>query len=56
MAACPICSKPATREHSPFCSKGCRTRDLHRWLTGRYAVPTEEMPDTPTAAQNEEHE
>ena len=41
---CPICSKPPAAEYSPFCSKRCADVDLHRWLGGVYAVPTEEQP------------
>ncbi|WP_065762418.1 DNA gyrase inhibitor YacG [Novosphingobium sp. PP1Y] len=36
---CPICSKPRVAEHSPFCSKRCRDRDLLRWLDDGYALP-----------------
>jgi uncharacterized protein len=39
---CPICGKPAQPEFKPFCSKRCADVDLHRWLTGRYAVPAVE--------------
>lgn len=40
--ACPICGKPSTREDYPFCSDRCRDRDLHRWLSGNYAIPVVE--------------
>jgi len=36
---CPICGKPATRQARPFCSTRCADIDLHRWLSGAYAVP-----------------
>jgi hypothetical protein len=36
---CPICGKPATPELKPFCSKRCADIDLHRWLSGTYAIP-----------------
>lgn len=36
---CPICGKPRTPAHAPFCSERCRDRDLARWLTDGYAVP-----------------
>ncbi len=39
---CPICGKPANVEAAPFCSKRCANVDLHRWLNGAYAVPTDE--------------
>lgn len=38
-AACPICGKPATPEHRPFCSDRCRQVDLGRWLSGSYVIP-----------------
>jgi len=38
---CPICGKPASLAHRPFCSKGCADIDLGRWLSGRYVVPGE---------------
>lgn len=37
-AKCPICGKPLDPAHRPFCSKRCADVDLHRWLTGRYAI------------------
>jgi uncharacterized protein len=39
---CPICGRPRASEVAPFCSKRCADIDLHRWLGGVYAVPTEE--------------
>jgi len=39
MTKCPICKKPATPEHKPFCSKRCADIDLGRWLTESYALP-----------------
>ena len=39
---CPICGKPADDAVKPFCSKRCADVDLHRWLTGVYAVPVTE--------------
>jgi endogenous inhibitor of DNA gyrase (YacG/DUF329 family) len=37
--ACPICGKPTDERVKPFCSKRCADVDLHRWLSGSYAVP-----------------
>jgi endogenous inhibitor of DNA gyrase (YacG/DUF329 family) len=37
--ACPICGKPVVDGFEPFCSKRCADVDLHRWLSGVYAVP-----------------
>ena len=42
---CPICGKPATPQHRPFCSARCAQIDLGRWLKGTYSIPTEEGPD-----------
>ena len=39
---CPICKKPAVQEYHPFCSKRCSDVDLHRWLSGSYAIPAVE--------------
>jgi endogenous inhibitor of DNA gyrase (YacG/DUF329 family) len=39
---CPVCGKTATERYRPFCSKRCADIDLHRWLTGSYAIPAEE--------------
>jgi len=36
--ACPICGKPSTPEFRPFCSRRCADVDLHRWLSGAYAI------------------
>lgn len=37
--ACPVCGKPVTGGHAPFCSKRCADVDLGRWLKGGYAIP-----------------
>lgn len=39
---CPICGKPAVARFEPFCSARCRDVDLHRWLSGSYAIPVVE--------------
>ena len=36
---CPLCAKPARPEHAPFCSRGCKDRDLLKWLGEGYAIP-----------------
>ena len=36
---CPLCGKPATEAARPFCSQACKSRDLHRWLSGAYVIP-----------------
>lgn len=42
---CPLCSKPASIEHRPFCSRRCADVDLQRWFSGRYAIPAVENRD-----------
>ncbi|WP_408587252.1 DNA gyrase inhibitor YacG [Novosphingobium sp.] len=37
--SCPICGKPRSEAHTPFCSPRCRDRDLVRWLDDGYAIP-----------------
>ena len=36
---CPLCGKPAADEHAPFCSRGCKDRDLLKWLGEGYRIP-----------------
>jgi hypothetical protein len=36
---CPVCGKPPVPAHAPFCSQGCRDRDLLQWLGDGYRVP-----------------
>jgi endogenous inhibitor of DNA gyrase (YacG/DUF329 family) len=39
---CIICGKPQAERLRPFCSRRCADIDLHRWLTGVYAVPAQD--------------
>lgn len=43
--SCPICKKPAVPQYRPFCSRRCADVDLGKWLTGGYAIPTDEGED-----------
>ncbi len=36
---CPICAKPRSETHTPFCSLRCRDRDLVKWLADGYTLP-----------------
>jgi uncharacterized protein len=49
---CPLCGKPASLENKPFCSQGCRDRDLLNWLGDAYRVAGE--PVDPNAVGLEE--
>ena len=54
---CPICRKPADPAHRPFCSKRCADVDLHRWLSGGYAIPAaEQEPEEPAEDSAEPRE
>lgn len=53
-APCPVCAAPAIEAYAPFCSKRCADVDLHRWLSGGYAIPAAE--DDSDGAAGEEWE
>jgi endogenous inhibitor of DNA gyrase (YacG/DUF329 family) len=37
---CAACGeRPVLAVHAPFCSEGCRARDLNRWLSEAYVLP-----------------
>jgi endogenous inhibitor of DNA gyrase (YacG/DUF329 family) len=36
---CPLCGKPESAEHAPFCGRGCKDRDLLKWLGEGYRIP-----------------
>ncbi len=54
--ACPICGKPPSPAERPFCSRRCADIDLHRWLSGAYAVPArpQEEDERPEQARPEQ--
>jgi endogenous inhibitor of DNA gyrase (YacG/DUF329 family) len=35
---CPVCKKPESAEHAPFCSRGGKDRDLLNWLGEGYRI------------------
>jgi endogenous inhibitor of DNA gyrase (YacG/DUF329 family) len=37
--ACPLCGAPSATDNAPFCSRGCRDRDLLQWLGDGYRIP-----------------
>ena len=37
-ATCPLCRKPTAEQYTPFCSQGCRDRDLLNWLGDGYRI------------------
>ncbi|WND04046.1 DNA gyrase inhibitor YacG [Temperatibacter marinus] len=42
MAHCPTCKKETVQKYRPFCSKRCADIDLGQWMSGGYALPSEE--------------
>ena len=58
---CPVCGKPSTQAHHPFCSGRCADIDLNRWLAGAYVItagPAAEDDDDalPTGDSGEDEE
>ncbi len=50
---CPVCGKNSSEDASPFCSTGCKDRDLLKWLGDGYRVPGPPVdPEAVIAAQN----
>ena len=49
---CPACGKPTDPGEAPFCSRGCKDRDLLRWLDEGYRIPGPAV--DPTALDSEE--
>ena len=36
---CPLCRRrPPSADHAPFCSPGCKDRDLLKWLGEGYRI------------------
>lgn len=54
MSTCAYCKrKPFIEGYEPFCSKRCSDLDLGQWLTGGYAIPTEDSGADPNADPEE---
>ena len=43
--SCPICDKDTDQKYRPFCSKRCADIDLGKWISGSYAVPSQDRED-----------
>ncbi|MBX9858793.1 MAG: DNA gyrase inhibitor YacG [Sphingomonas sp.] len=50
--ACPICGKPVSPTHKPFCSRGCVDRDLLQWLGEGYRLPAGPATDDEQASKD----
>ena len=53
-SSCPICGKPGSAENAPFCSPGCKDRDLLKWLGEGYRIPGPAV--SPAGVDSEEGE
>jgi len=47
---CPICARASDAEYRPFCSRRCADVDLAKWMSGSYAVPSDDPEDIEKAA------
>ncbi|MCW3838345.1 DNA gyrase inhibitor YacG [Sphingomonas canadensis] len=55
--SCPICGKPPVAEFTPFCSRGCKDRDLLQWLGDGYRLPGEPVdPDIESGVDRRLHD
>ena len=54
--SCPICAKPSDEKYRPFCSKRCADVDLAKWMSGSYAMPSEDPQDVEEAIEAAERE
>ena len=54
--SCPICGEDTVTEYRPFCSRRCADRDLGRWMSGSYAVPSRDPEDIEKAEEEAEAE
>jgi endogenous inhibitor of DNA gyrase (YacG/DUF329 family) len=51
---CPLCGRPEAPEHAPFCSRGCKDRDLLKWLGEGYRIAGPSVdPDRVDSADSE---
>ncbi len=41
---CPLCGAPPEAAFAPFCSRGCKDRDLLKWLGEGYRIPGPHAP------------
>ena len=50
---CPICKASSADAYKPFCSRRCADVDLHRWLSGGYAIPAVETDEDASSGSDE---
>lgn len=54
--SCPICANDTVLKYKPFCSRRCADVDLAKWLSGSYAVPSQDPEDVEAALEAIEQE
>ncbi|ETX27123.1 DNA gyrase inhibitor YacG [Roseivivax isoporae] len=47
--SCPVCARPTAPAYRPFCSRRCADIDLAKWLSGSYAIPSDDPEDAEAA-------
>lgn len=47
--SCPICDRATEQAYRPFCSKRCADVDLAKWMSGSYAIPSQDPEDADEA-------
>ncbi|HEX5536635.1 MAG TPA: DNA gyrase inhibitor YacG [Sphingobium sp.] len=55
-AGCPLCRKPPADQFRPFCSRGCRDRDLLGWMGESYRVADRSSEEDELAPSSDEQE
>lgn len=49
--SCPICKAATVPAYRPFCSRRCADIDLAKWLTGSYAIESQDPEDIEKAQE-----
>ena len=49
--SCPICQAETDQKYRPFCSRRCADVDLAKWMSGSYAMPSEDPDDVERAIE-----
>ncbi|MCC1495007.1 DNA gyrase inhibitor YacG [Cognatishimia sp. F0-27] len=52
---CPICERDSDQKYRPFCSRRCADIDLAKWMTGSYAIPSDDPQDAEEALEASIH-
>ncbi|MGR3495611.1 DNA gyrase inhibitor YacG [Citreimonas sp.] len=47
--SCPVCKRKSDAAYRPFCSKRCADVDLAKWMSGSYAIPSDDPEDLDAA-------